>query len=403
MDTLPSIFSRPGVKLVSQAAMADLGPGAHPRISIKGGRFSLVDAGGNKYPWPNLVLPVIIVGANPKVSKVYYEASFDPDVASPPTCYSDNGIAPSQLAAKKQARTCVECPYFGWGSDVSTITGKGTKMCHDKKKLAVLVVGDTAGHVYELQVSPASLRNLNKYAGLVGSHTTPDGSRKADLSDMVTALSFAPDQVGILKFDASAWIDSIGPDGQMTMAGDGSPAVSDDGGAAIAKRLDDIWESNVIDELVGLNDVPWTGAALPPPQAPAPINVVTLAQPAAPAAPAPLLAQAPFPVPAGAVPAEPRQAFPSKPLTARDTVEAPKRGGARVGAGRPPKQPVAPAAPPSNVPTPPFLVQQHGMMERQAAEPSRQSPTSSAFPTTTSPGAGITAAINAAFGLPTKQ
>jgi hypothetical protein len=252
-----SIFNRPGVRLVNPAATANLGPGMHPRISIKGGRFTLIDAGGTKHPWPNLFLPVIIVGANPEKSKVYYETGYDPDSNEPPTCFSDNGIGPSINASIKQARTCAECELGMWGSATSEMTGKASKACNDKKKLAVIVVGDPAGHAYELQIPPATLKNLNKYSNYVESFTTPDGARKADLTDLVTYITFVQDQTGVLEFKEAGWIDQVGPDGILYA----STAV--DGGAAIAAKLDALWDENshVIDQLVGLNDKPWQPAA----------------------------------------------------------------------------------------------------------------------------------------------
>jgi len=338
MNQLSSIFSRPSVRLISEAAIADLGPGMHPRISIKGTRFTLIDAGGVKFPWPNLTLLVVIVGANPHKSKVYYEGAFDPDAAVPPTCFSDNGVAASINATRKMARSCAECELGAWGSDTSALTGKGTKACHDKKKLAVVVIGDTTGLTYELQIPPASLKNLNKYASFVASHTCPDGSRKADLSDMVTGLAFMPDQVGILDFQPVAWIDSVGPDGQLASGPDGNPVTAPDGGAAIAARLDEIWESNVVDELVGLNDVPWAGAqtasALPagtPAYLEAQGHGRALQRGPHPASPAGIPG---FAGPPDAQQAQPQQVF-SAQASPPAAPQPGRRGGARPGAGRP--------------------------------------------------------------------
>ncbi len=52
----PSVFNRRGGLSVTQAMSAGLGPGMHPRISIKGSRFTLIDAGGTKFPWQQLIL-----------------------------------------------------------------------------------------------------------------------------------------------------------------------------------------------------------------------------------------------------------------------------------------------------------------------------------------------------------
>lgn len=408
MNQAVSIFNRAGVRLVSADATADLGAGMHPRISIKGGRFTLIDAGGTKYPWPTLALPVIIVGANPKKSKVYYENGWDPDSALPPTCFSDNGVGPSMNATKKMARTCAECELGAWGSDTSEQTGKPTKACNDKKKLAVIVVGDEAQLTYEMQIPPKSLRVLNTYAQLVGSHTAPGTGRKADLTDMVTNIEFDPNDTYVLKFSAGAWIDSVGPDGNLIPSNGTSP----DGGAAIAARLDAIFESTVIDDLVGLNDRPWAGNALPgpapaaqlPPQLPAgalppygqgipvdgPVSGTTVSQ----RPPVPQLATTPYAGPVQAPVQQPVQAIPG---------EGPKRGGARPGAGRKPAQQVLPlqgqvmppqAAPAQEEAIPPFL--------RRAA-PGAPTPAAHGMASAAPAPVGLQAAVDAAFSLPTRQ
>lgn len=390
-----SIFNRPGVRPVSEAVTANLGAGAHPRISIKGGRFTLIDAGGTKHPWPSLKLPIIVVGANPEKSKVYYAGKFDPnsDVVVPPTCYSDNGIGPSKNAPQPQARTCAECPLGAWKAD-----GTG-KDCNDKKKLAVIVVGDTAQMVYELQIPPASLKALHKHAGLVGSSTVPDGDRNADLCDIVTNVSFVPDEVGILQFDAVAWIDSVGPDNQLYNG------TAPDGGEAIAARIDTIMNSDHWKSLVGMNDVPWQTPAL---VAPAPQQAL----------PAPTGAYA---GPAGVPPTEPRAAFPANPapvatLPARaapvpsEPASPPsRRGGARTGAGRPKAEPQvipptqapfqqagAPAA--SETPIPSFL-----QRAPATASAPNSAPNGPAFAAPSAPPGGIQDAINQAFSLNTKR
>jgi hypothetical protein len=438
-----SIFNRAGVRQISQDTMADLGPGMHPRISIKGGRFTLIDAGGTKYPWPNLTLPVIVVGANPKKSKVYYDGPYDPEGTTPPTCFSDNGIAPSMNATRKMARTCAECELGAWGSDVSQMTGKPTKACDDKKKLAVIVIGDTAQLTYELQIPPATLKNLNKYAAFVGSNSTPDGSRKADVCDIVTNISFMPDQVGILDFAAAAWIDSVGPDGLLCQG------PSPDDGAAIAARIDAIWDSGVIDELVGLNDKPWGGP--PALAAPAPQSymeaIANQSQPqgALMRGSTPVPVTGPYAGPAGVPATRPQQAFPTpvhaqelaaqgssrdlmafdRQVPVQEQPQASGRGGARAGAGRKPRtvapapsqalQPqgspatlhapgqqaqVFPGAPELDSGIPPFLRRPAANEPApQAAHPAAGGP----FGTPQPPPSGIQEAVSAAFNLSTKR
>lgn len=344
-----SVFNRGG-RFVSADVMDGLGAGSHPRISIKGSRFTLVDAGGTRYPWPALVLPVVIIGANPKASKIFYASAYDPDAGEPPTCFSDNGVAPSVNAGEPQARTCAECQWFGWGSATSQMTGKKTKACSDKKKLAVVVPGDTTHLAYELQVPPASLKSLNAYAGMVGSMTIPDGSRRADLSDVVTLVSFVVDggAVGLLEFQNWGWIDSVGPDHQLTYDQQGRPLASPDGGETFGAFIDDLWGGTTVDTLVNLNDKPWHGAGQVG-AAPAPAQVTHNPSPAQHIPPPaanrpPLVAAPPFAPPAGAQPQQPVQAVP-----------ATQRGGARTAAPRKPKLAAAPAASVAPPGAPPFV------------------------------------------------
>lgn len=347
-----SIFSRPGVRLVNQAALAGLGGISHPRISIRGGTFSLHDASGQSWPAPIQVVdnkPVmlgIIIGANGNKSKMYFRDGWDPDNTSPPTCFSDNGVAPSSESSEPQAATCAECPLNRWGSEVSRMTRKGIKACHDKKKIAVRVIGDPTGLVYELQVPPASLKALGSYAGSVGAYSIPGGGRNADLCDFVTVFSFVPQQTGMLEFAPMCWVDSVQLDrasGQTTICFNpqGEPVAAPDGGAEIAGQIDEIWASGQIDELVGLKDKPYTGQITAQPQA---TPQLPAAQPAGHAPPQQpvqghvVAAPGAYAPPEGAAPAQPQQAFPSGGAAPSQAQPAPRggRGGARPGAGRRP-------------------------------------------------------------------
>jgi hypothetical protein len=266
-----SIFNRNSMQEragVSGAITSDLGPGLHPRISIRGGQFALVDAEGIRHGAPcilintpqgqKMVMRVIIIGANKKKSRIFFERAYDQNNPGPPDCYSDNGFAPSVHAASPQARTCGECQWSKWGSDTSQLTGKKTKACSEKKKIAVLVLGDTTGLAYELQIPPATLKNMANYASKLKGHSPPGEQRPADPADCVTAISFISGQVGILEFAPAAWLNS--EDAQNR------PLPAPDGGAAAAGRIDEIWESGELDEILGLKDEPWT-----PPQLTGPL------------------------------------------------------------------------------------------------------------------------------------
>ena len=273
-----SVFGRQSVqqRAVTAAMLSDLGPGMHPRISIRGGSFALVDAAGMRYGAPVFLRNTpkgqvvtmlgVIIGSNPKKSRVFYGSKYDPDNPGPPDCFSDNGIAPSANASEPQARTCGECEWQKWGSDISQLTGKKTKACDEKKKIAVIIVGDTAGLSYELQIPPATLKQMATYAATLAQGSPPGESRKADVSDMVTAFSFVPGQTGLLEFEPFAWLTSayLDRNGTLCVATDAGmkPLMSPDQGESVGQRIDDIWESNELDDLLGLNDKPWAAPAL---------------------------------------------------------------------------------------------------------------------------------------------
>jgi len=298
-DQVPAHFSKPS-RNVGAAAREGLTSAMPPHISLRNGRFALVDAGGQRYPWTELHIDVVLFDANPHKSKRYFEGDYDPNSGKPPTCYSDNGVAPSRNAQTPQARTCAECRWSGWNSAVSKLTGKGIPACQDRKKLAAYPVDDEADMAYLLDVPPTSLNALQTYSDFVGTVTVPGGSRKADLPDFVTRISFE-DQGNAqfkLKFEAVEWIN-------VEMAG----------------RCEQIFQAGVSEVLVNKTDQPYQGA-LPAPAAQAQIaqQTTTIGNPA-PAGPT---------LRVGATSA-------ASPQPSLDEPGKSRRGGTRQGAGRPRK------------------------------------------------------------------
>lgn len=96
---------------------------------------------------------VIIVGALPKISRIYYREKFDPNKeATLPNCWSNLGDAPEQAAADKQHHNCAECPQNIKGSG-----DNGGKACRYQRRISVLVEGDASGDVYQFNVPAKSL------------------------------------------------------------------------------------------------------------------------------------------------------------------------------------------------------------------------------------------------------
>jgi hypothetical protein len=133
-----------------------------PRISIKGARFRIID-GDTETVLDSTSLEVVIVGANPRLSKTWYAKQWTPDAEpSAPECFSLDGIGPDPQSTNPQNDLCASCPQNAWGSKV-TPQGQQIKACADQKRLAVVAADDANGPIYLLQVTPAALKGLNQY------------------------------------------------------------------------------------------------------------------------------------------------------------------------------------------------------------------------------------------------
>lgn len=148
---------------LSAALAGGLSGGAnYPRISIKGSRFRIVED-GTETVLEDTKLSVVIVGANPRLSKTYYAKQWTPDSEpSSPDCYSLDGIRPAADSTAPQHDACATCPMNAWGSKVTPL-GQQIKACADQKRLAVVASNDPTGPTYLLQITPAALKGLASY------------------------------------------------------------------------------------------------------------------------------------------------------------------------------------------------------------------------------------------------
>jgi hypothetical protein len=132
-----------------------------PKISIKGSQFRIVNR--DEETTLDESIDVVIVGANPKLSKSWYAEVWSEDSqSSTPDCYSLDGMYPSKNSHTMQNDMCVSCSQNAWGSR-TTPTGNKVKACVDQKRLAVVLANGPFSEAYLLQVTPASLKNLNAY------------------------------------------------------------------------------------------------------------------------------------------------------------------------------------------------------------------------------------------------
>ena len=147
---------------------------SHPRIAVKGTRWKFILDGEEKVlPAKIDTLKVAIIGANPGVSKIYYASAYDPDAAeSAPDCFSQDGKRPHSTAVDPQHDVCASCPKNAWGSQI-TESGKQLKACRDSKTIAVVLLGFgdnevVDNRIWQIRVSPSSLKHLARYTKLLG-------------------------------------------------------------------------------------------------------------------------------------------------------------------------------------------------------------------------------------------
>ena len=142
-----------------------------PVISIKGKVFHL-NRGGDKTlitkpdsDDPAASLELVILKANPHISKVYYVTGYVEGSDDKPDCYSNNGDVPAPDAQSPQSSKCSVCPHAQWGSKI-TESGKKAKACNDSRRLAVAPLGQLNDPML-LRIPATSLDPLKQYGDMV--------------------------------------------------------------------------------------------------------------------------------------------------------------------------------------------------------------------------------------------
>jgi hypothetical protein len=176
------------------------------RVSIKGGVFRLMSAGKEIAAIEERHLDVIIVKAAPKVSRVFYAASYDKDAAAAaPDCTSADGEKPDAGVKNKQAANCAQC--------AQNIAGSGTgqsRACRYQQRLAVVLANNPDGDVLQVTLPAASIfgkeeggkRPLQAYARYMAAQTPP-----VNLDTIVTRMKFdTKAESPKLVFEAARWL-----------------------------------------------------------------------------------------------------------------------------------------------------------------------------------------------------
>ena len=150
-----------------------VGNGGSKRISLRGGKFRMVVNGEEILTSNSESLNVVIVNAAKDVSRTFYAGAYNPKAdATPPDCWSNNGVNPDASIEEPQHHNCAECPQNVKGSGAG-----GGRACRHFRRIAVALADDVGGDVYQLTLASKSIfgkGDLNhmpfeQYAKYVGS------------------------------------------------------------------------------------------------------------------------------------------------------------------------------------------------------------------------------------------
>jgi hypothetical protein len=114
-------------------------------------------------------IEVILVNANPALSKIYYDKAYEEGSNEPPRCFSADGVRPDAGISQPISANCAACPKNAWGSGRPTPSGGKTRACTDSRRMAVafrheLESKGKDSHLFLLRVPPSSLNPLKDYS-----------------------------------------------------------------------------------------------------------------------------------------------------------------------------------------------------------------------------------------------
>jgi hypothetical protein len=214
-NKLPAHIAARAKGRVNTDLTSHVGNGGFPVLSIKGKNFTLVkdkerklierpDADGEMAP--ARALEVVILKANPNLSKVWYIKGFEDGSAEKPDCFSNDGKAPDSSVEKPQSKSCATCKNNVWGSGKE---GKG-KACTDSRRLAI-AAPDQLNEPMLLRVPPASLKPLAEYGKKLDNRGTSYDAvvtkLKFDVEEATPKLVFLP--VAFLSPEQLAEVDEV--------------------------------------------------------------------------------------------------------------------------------------------------------------------------------------------------
>jgi len=151
-------------------------------LSIRGSKFR-IKCGDEEHPIltaegdPVPSLEVVLLKANPNVSKIYYKKSYAEGDAESPDCYSTDGDQPDAGSLHPQAKSCQTCEHSKWGSRITESGAKG-KACADSRRIAVWIQTQLPEGVQQdepvmLRIPAVSLKDLATYGKVMASKNAP--------------------------------------------------------------------------------------------------------------------------------------------------------------------------------------------------------------------------------------
>ena len=194
MNTALSVFNEALPDFLQNAQSSELtkalAGNINKRLSIRGNVFRMVVGGEEVRKADGRTLNVIIVNAAPKVSRIFYKNAYIQGETAAPDCWSAQGDFPDPDVEDKQGAACATCPQNIKGSSRD---GK-SRACSFQRRLAVMIVGDPTGDVYQLTLPSRSIfgeddgdnLSFNQYVKLLIANGR-------SIENMITELSFDTD------------------------------------------------------------------------------------------------------------------------------------------------------------------------------------------------------------------
>lgn len=201
-SNLPAfVQSGAGTELNKEATAGTGGEGIN-RISLKQSRFRLIVGGEQVSVIQDPYMDVVVLRANPGVSRAYYTKKYDPNAEDQsPDCYSSNGVVPDADVAKPQCSNCAECPHSQWGSRINDL-GNKVKACSEVKRLAIVPRSNVQAPMFQVNVPAASLKVFGNYVRMLNQVNPP-----IPYNGVITRIAFdETSDFPRLTFEPMGWL-----------------------------------------------------------------------------------------------------------------------------------------------------------------------------------------------------